>query len=75
MDTSYPSWNALRWLFLFRLLIVIGLVLSFSPAWTDPAIARSNLHDAWNMILGYAFLVLASGLGRSSPIFAVNSIR
>lgn len=65
MDRSSPSWNALRWLFLFRLLMVIGLVLAFSPALTDPAIARSNIQDAWNVLLGYAALVLASGFGLS----------
>ncbi|QIK37002.1 two-component sensor histidine kinase [Caldichromatium japonicum] len=65
MEPSYPSWSALRWLFLFRLLMVIGLVLAFSPALTDPAIAHSNIEDAWNLLLGYASLVLASGFGLS----------
>ncbi|MTW21647.1 sensor histidine kinase [Allochromatium palmeri] len=64
-ETIYPSWGALRWLFLFRLLMVVGLVLAFSPAATDPALARSNTQLAWNVLVVYALLVLISGAGLS----------
>jgi two-component system, NtrC family, sensor histidine kinase PilS len=64
-ETTYPSWGALRWLFLFRLLMVVGLVLAFSPAASDPALARSDTQLAWNVLVVYAVLVLLSGLGLS----------
>ena len=64
-ELTYPSWSALRWLFLFRLLMVIGLVLAFSPTVTDPALARSNTPLAWNVLVIYALLVLLSGLSLS----------
>ena len=38
--SRYPTWESLRWLFLFRLLMVVALVLIFSPAANDPLIAR-----------------------------------
>ena len=64
-ESAYPSWSALRWLFLFRLLMVVGLVLAFSPAASDPALARSDNQLAWNVLVVYAVLVLLSGLGLS----------
>jgi two-component system, NtrC family, sensor histidine kinase PilS len=65
IEVTYPSWGALRWLFLFRLLMVVGLVLAFSPAASDPALARSDTQLAWNVLVVYAVLVLLSGLGLS----------
>ncbi|MBK1717738.1 two-component sensor histidine kinase [Thiocystis violacea] len=64
-DTIYPTWGALRWLFLFRLLLVVGLVLAFSPTAVDPALAHSDTQLAWNILVVYALMVLMSGLGLS----------
>ncbi|MGQ9831365.1 MAG: sensor histidine kinase [Thermochromatium sp.] len=63
--STYPSWSALRWLFLFRLLMVIGLVLAFSPTISDPAFTYSDTQLAWYVLVVYAVLVLLSGLGLS----------
>ncbi|WP_295579600.1 ATP-binding protein [uncultured Lamprocystis sp.] len=62
MPARFPTWESLRWLFLFRLLIVVGLVLVFSPAVDDPLIARVDTALAWRILVVYAVLVLASGL-------------
>jgi two-component system, NtrC family, sensor histidine kinase PilS len=64
-DHRYPTWGALRWLFLFRLLMVIGLILAFSPTVMDPAVARSDIQFAWRILAIYGVLVLAGGLGFS----------
>ncbi|TCT19206.1 sensor histidine kinase [Thiobaca trueperi] len=61
----YPTWGALRWLFLFRLLMVVGLILAFSPATLDPSIPYADAQLAWNILAVYALLVLASGIGLS----------
>ncbi|WP_295446931.1 ATP-binding protein [uncultured Thiodictyon sp.] len=58
----YPTWESLRWLFLFRLLMVAGLVLVFSPALTDPLIGGVNTALAWQVLVVYAMFALASGL-------------
>ena len=58
----YPSWSALRWLFLFRLLMVVGLVLAFSPSAQDPLISQADAPMAWRVLVVYAVLVLLSGL-------------
>lgn len=61
----YPTWGALRWLFLFRLLLVIGLILTFSPKVLDPALRPADTALAWNILVVYALVVLLSGLGLS----------
>lgn len=58
----FPTWESLRWLFLFRLLMVVGLVLVFSPAVSDPLIAGVDVDLAWRVLVVYAILVLASGI-------------
>ncbi|HYN77099.1 MAG TPA: two-component sensor histidine kinase, partial [Lamprocystis sp. (in: g-proteobacteria)] len=58
----YPTWESLRWLFLFRLLMVVALVLVFSPAVEDPLVARVDGPLAWRVLVVYAILVMASGL-------------
>ena len=58
----FPTWESLRWLFLFRLLMVVGLVLVFSPAMSDPLIAGVDADLAWRVLVVYAVLVLASGI-------------
>ena len=58
----YPTWTALRWLFLFRLFLVAGLALAFSPSLGAPVIANGNVHLAWQVLVVYALMVLASGL-------------
>ncbi|NEV62894.1 sensor histidine kinase [Thiorhodococcus minor] len=63
--THYPTRGALRWLFLFRLLMVVGLVLAFSPTVVEPAVGRYETELAWNILVAYAVLVLISGLGLS----------
>ena len=58
----HPTWTALRWLFLFRLVVLIGLILLFSPSSLDPLITSANAALAWNVLILYAILVLLSGL-------------
>ncbi|MFB1486034.1 MULTISPECIES: PAS domain-containing sensor histidine kinase [unclassified Thiocapsa] len=58
----HPTWLALRWLFLFRLVVLIGLILLFSPSAMDPLITPANAALAWNVLIFYAILVLLSGL-------------
>jgi len=58
----FPTWESLRWLFLFRLLMVVGLVLVFSPAVSDPLIAGVDVDLAWRVLLVYTIVVLASGI-------------
>ncbi len=57
----YPSWSALRWLFLFRLFLAGGLALAFSPSVRDPIVADAD-ELAWRVLVIYALLVLMSGL-------------
>ncbi|KXX63953.1 sensor histidine kinase [Marichromatium gracile] len=59
---SYPTWGALRWLLLIRLLLVVGLTLVFSPNAVDPLLARADTELAWSALLVYTLLVLLSGL-------------
>lgn len=61
-STRYPTWRALSWLFLFRLLLVVALVLVFSPSASDPMVPHADTLLAWRVLLVYAVLVLASGL-------------
>ncbi|NEX21994.1 two-component sensor histidine kinase [Thiorhodococcus mannitoliphagus] len=63
--TRYPTRGALRWLFLFRLLMVVGLVLAFSPTVMEPSAGRYETELAWDILVAYAVLVLVSGLGLS----------
>ncbi len=63
-DGTYPTWGALRWLFFFRLLLVVGLTLVLSPNNVDnPFVTRANANMAWDVLVVYAILVLVSGLG------------
>ena len=52
LDTrgQYPTWGALRWLFLFRLLMVVGLILAFSPAAIAPSITPADTQLAWHSL-------------------------
>jgi two-component system, NtrC family, sensor histidine kinase PilS len=61
-EYTHPTWLALRWLFLFRLLVLIGFILLFSPASLDPLLTPANAALAWNTLVVYAILVLSSGL-------------
>lgn len=61
-DHRYPTWAALRWLFLCRLLLLIGLILLFSPPALDSVIAAALAELAWNVLILYALLVLFSGV-------------
>ena len=61
-EHPHPTWLALRWLFLFRLLLLIGLILLFSPGQPDPLIATSSAALAWNVLILYSILVLLSGM-------------
>ncbi len=58
----FVAWGAPRWLFLMRLLLVAVLVLIFSPASPNPLAAQVNTQLAWVILVGYAILVLLSGL-------------
>lgn len=60
--SRFPTWGALRLLLLFRLLVVVALVVVFSPSAEDPLIARADSHLAWNVLVVYSILVLASGI-------------
>jgi two-component system sensor histidine kinase PilS (NtrC family) len=59
---GYPSWGALRWLFLCRVLVVAGLMLVFAPPGADPLVPRADSALAWSVLLGYGCFVLLSGL-------------
>jgi two-component system, NtrC family, sensor histidine kinase PilS len=59
---GYPTWSALRWLFLFRLFLAVGLALAFSPSVRDPIVANADTQLAWRVLVIYAMLVLISGL-------------
>ncbi|MFD2113127.1 sensor histidine kinase [Thiorhodococcus fuscus] len=61
----YPNWAALRWLFLFRLIVLIGLILDFSPRNQGASPLQPDTQWAWNILVAYAILVLLSGLGLS----------
>ncbi len=63
--SGHPSWAALRWLFLFRVLVVAALMLVFAPSSGDPLVPRADTSLAWWILLGYASLVLLSGLALS----------
>lgn len=58
----YPTWSALRLLFLFRLSVVVVLAIVFSPATEDPWVTRADSPFAWRILIVYSVLVLASGL-------------
>ncbi|MFZ0790547.1 MAG: ATP-binding protein [Chromatiaceae bacterium] len=60
--SRYPTWRALSWLLLFRLLLVVALVLVFSPSARDPMIANADTLLAWRVLVVYAVLVIMSGL-------------
>lgn len=58
-----PSPSALRWLLLFRLVLVVGLILSFSPEIIAPEITSAQADTAWWILILYSASVLLSGLG------------
>jgi two-component system sensor histidine kinase PilS (NtrC family) len=60
--SRYPTWDYLRWLFLFRVLMLGGLILFFSPAMTGRLINGIDASLAWQVLGVYAALVLTSGL-------------
>jgi two-component system sensor histidine kinase PilS (NtrC family) len=60
--SRFPTWGALRLLLLFRLVVVVVLVLVFSPAAGDPLVPRADSQLAWKTLVVYAILVLASGI-------------
>ncbi len=56
---SHLTWRALRWLFLFRCLILLGLTWVFSATLFAPAIDSRFI---WLIISSYSVLVLLGGL-------------
>lgn len=58
----FAAWGAPRWLFLLRLLLVVFLLLIFSPASPSPIADPLDTRLAWTVLGGYAVLVLLSGL-------------
>jgi two-component system sensor histidine kinase PilS (NtrC family) len=61
-QSAYPTWNALAWLFLIRLLLAILLVLMFSPVADSPLMEGGRSPYTWTALGAYAILVLASGM-------------
>jgi two-component system sensor histidine kinase PilS (NtrC family) len=59
---AYPTWNALSWLFLFRLLLTALLMVVFSPVADPPLMPGGGSPHTWAALSAYATLVLASGL-------------
>lgn len=59
---NYPTWRALALLLLFRLAIVAGLILLFSPITTKPLIPFAPSTSLWGVVLIYGLLILLSGL-------------
>lgn len=62
-DRRPPDWTMLRWLFVFRLLLVVVLILVFSPAVMETMGARYDTELAWNVLAIYSLVVLLSGMG------------
>ncbi len=62
-NTHYPTWGALRWLFLFRFCILLVLALAFSRSFGDPASSGIDTPFIWSILAVYAPLVLLGGLG------------
>ena len=60
--SRYPTWDYLRWLFLFRLLMLGGLVLFFSPPMTAHLALGFDGALAWQVLGVYTVLVLTSGV-------------
>ena len=61
--SRFPTWSALRHLLLFRLLVVVALVAVFSPVAKKALVPGADSHLAWQVLVVYAILVLASGIG------------
>ncbi|MBK1644293.1 two-component sensor histidine kinase [Thiocapsa imhoffii] len=71
----HPTWSALRWLFLFRLVLLGGLLLLFSPLVNEVFTETVDLPLAWLILAVYGVLVLLSGIalaarrpGRASQV-------
>lgn len=60
--SRYPTWDYLRGLFLFRLLMLGGLVLFFSPPMAAHLAIGVDAALAWQVLGVYTVLVLASGV-------------
>jgi two-component system sensor histidine kinase PilS (NtrC family) len=53
---------SLRWLFLFRLVLLIVLILLLSPNALGSATSALDIELAWWVLVGYALIVLLSGV-------------
>ena len=60
--SRYPAWDYLRWLFFFRLLMLGGLVLFFSPSMTAHLGIGVDAAMAERVLGIYTVLVLVSGV-------------
>lgn len=61
-SARHPTWDALRWLFAFRVLIFFGLTLGFSPIVMDAATGGIEIRLAWKILVVYALLIVLGGL-------------
>ena len=59
--SRFPTWAALRLLFVFRLLVLVALVAAFSPAAENALRPGADSQLAWKILVVYALLVLSSG--------------
>ncbi|MBK1693771.1 two-component sensor histidine kinase [Chromatium weissei] len=59
---QHPTWCALRWLFLFRCLILLGLIWVFSSPYMAPVISQGDARISRFILWSYALLMLIGGL-------------
>ncbi|PQJ96502.1 two-component sensor histidine kinase [Chromatium okenii] len=60
--SQHPTWGALRWLFVFRCLILLGLIWVFSSPFMAPVIDKGNVRISWFILQCYSLLMLLGGL-------------
>lgn len=60
--SQHPTWDALRWLFLFRCLILLGLIWVFSSPLIAPMIVKGDVRISWFILWCYSLLMLLGGL-------------
>lgn len=65
-DQRHPTLVALRWLFLFRFMILVGLILTLSPIIKDHANGGIDTQLVWYTLVVYTPLVLLGGVGLAS---------
>ena len=60
---AYPAWRAVRGLFIFRVLLVAGLLLALASGLMSAGAASVNWRLVWPVMAVHGLLVLLSGVG------------